>query len=106
MCGIDDWVHRPKLVDHGNTLASSIDRKFRNEQASCPVLLSRKRPFSQIKGKELKEPAKVVKGLCLTLTERVDRHAKTRRPLTSERISGTSSRWSRAARQTFLFPPN
>src|SRR6187401_91994 len=105
MCRIDDRIHRPKLVDHGNSLASTVNGKFRNEKRSSPILLGRKRPFGQIKRKELKEPAEVVKGLSLSFTEWIDGHAKTRRPLAGKAVMYTVTRRSGASRQTLLFPP-
>src|SRR6266508_872401 len=104
MCSINNRVHRPKLVNDGNALPRCIGRKFGDKQAAGPIFLRGERAFSQIQRQIFEEPAVVVEGLRLSVTQRSDGHAQPWGPLIGQRIVRTHAAWTWAAYHLLLLP--
>src|SRR5439155_9343900 len=89
MRSVEDRVHGAERVNGSNALTGAINCKVGKVKSAKPVLLRRKRAFSQIQRQVLEEPSVVVIGLRFALTKWVNRHSETRRPVVCQSVMGT-----------------
>src|SRR5262249_35322617 len=84
---VNDRSHSAETIDYRAWIALRVNSEGRGKTATREILLRGKRTLRRIERQVFVEAAKVVIDLRLAFAERVNRHAKTRRPLAGEAIS-------------------